>query len=185
MPQFIPEKKIHHIKPEEPKIIKKIKKPIRPNVAQVTSTTKPTDEQSIFKSSDMNSHSFKINLIPIGKIGDIAKPGEPGTQNSEAIPLVTFPPQYPQEPLKNNIIGHVTFQFDISTDGYAHNIQIIHADASKKEGGLLPRKQQIIQQFIHTSKKSIKKWRFRPRVENGQAFLQKNMTYTLKFQIPE
>lgn len=92
-----------------------------------------------------------------------------GFGDGEAIPIATFPPNYPQEANIKGIEGWVEFTFDIQADGSPSNIKVI---------GAKPRRV-----FDKEARRAIRRWKFKPKVYNGQPVVQKNMRYKLEFKL--
>lgn len=92
-----------------------------------------------------------------------------GFGDGEAIPIATFPPAYPQDAQMKGITGHVKFSFDIGPDGTPSNIKVVEAK---------PRRV-----FDKEARRAIRRWKFKPKVYNGQPVVQKNMTYKLVFNL--
>ncbi len=161
-----------------PKKVEPPKDPPPPQMQNVAQTQSETVNTIDIKLANLDMSVANIGL-------SVGRPGEVGTQDGDAVPLVTFPPQYPPYALKEKVVANITFQFDIKPDGYPTNIKVIKADAKKKDGSLLVRKQAMLRDFIRSASKTIKKWRFQSRVVDGQPVLQENMQYTLKFQLSD
>lgn len=92
-----------------------------------------------------------------------------GFGDGEAIPLATFEPVYPQEAAMKGIEGWVEFKFTIGADGSPKDIRVT---------GAKPRRV-----FEKSAKKAIRRWKFKPKMYNGQPVEQKNMRYKLEFKL--
>lgn len=90
-----------------------------------------------------------------------------GFGDGEAIPWHISQPVYPMKARQKSIEGHVRFKFDIGADGTPSNITIIE----EKPRGI----------FRKEARKAIRKWKFKPKVVNGQPVIQRGMTYKLEF----
>ncbi len=95
--------------------------------------------------------------------------GFAGFGDGDAIPLSTVPATYPQDANLKGIEGYVKFVFDILPDGSPANIKITEAK---------PRRV-----FDKEARRAIRKWKFKPKQYNGQPVEQKNMRYTMKFEL--
>lgn len=102
-------------------------------------------------------------------IGGLGSTDFSGMGDGEAIPLVTVPPEYPQRAAFEGIEGFVMFQFDIAPDGTPSNIRVIDEN---------PRGM-----FRREALRAIRKWKFKPRIVNGQPIHQRDMKYKLDFQL--
>ncbi len=95
--------------------------------------------------------------------------GFAGFGDGDAIPLSTVPAQYPQDANIKGIEGYVKFVFDIQPDGSPANIKITESK---------PRRV-----FDKEARRAIRRWKFKPKQYNGQPVVQKNMRYTMEFQL--
>ena len=89
--------------------------------------------------------------------------------NKEAVPCAIEPPGYPKLAATKGIEGYVKLKFDILTDGKATNIKLLEA---VPEGV-----------FEWGARKALKNWIFRVSSEDGKPILQKEMIYTMEFQL--
>ena len=87
----------------------------------------------------------------------------------ELVPLVVIEPKFPTKALSEGIEGWARVQMSVGVDGKPFDIRV--ADSSPKE------------LFDNSAMRAIKKWKFKPKVVNGKAVVQKNMYYTLEFKI--
>ena len=73
----------------------------------------------------------------------------------ELIPLVRVPPRYPGRAARLQIEGSVTVEFTITADGSVADPAVIESDPPRV--------------FDKAALQAIVQWKFKPRVENGQA----------------
>lgn len=73
----------------------------------------------------------------------------------ELMPLVRVPPRYPGRAARLQIEGSVTVEFTITADGSVADPAIIESDPPRV--------------FDKAALQAIVQWKFKPRVENGQA----------------
>lgn len=92
-----------------------------------------------------------------------------GMGDGEAIPVYQPRPEYPVQANLNGIEGYVTFKFDIGPDGTPSNISV----TDEKPRGV----------FRREAMRAIRKWKFKPRIVNGQPIHQRNMSYKLEFNL--
>ena len=85
--------------------------------------------------------------------------------NGDAIPEMVYEPLWP---VKADRGGNVRFCFSVDIDGRVSNIKLV-----RSEPGRL---------FVREARRAIKKWRFRPAMENGQPIYTDNMCYTMVFE---
>ena len=94
----------------------------------------------------------------------LAKPNR-----SEAMPLFRVNPIYPDRQLRLGIEGYVDLRFDINEIGATKNIQVIAAEPARG--------------FNNAAIKAVSRWRYEPRVKDGQGIYQSNMTTRIRFSI--
>lgn len=92
-----------------------------------------------------------------------------GMGDGNAIPVYQPRPEYPVQANLKGIEGSVTFKFDISPDGTPSNISVI----DEEPRGV----------FRREAMRAIRKWKFKPRIVNGQPIHQRDMTYKLEFNL--
>lgn len=95
--------------------------------------------------------------------------GERALSDGDAIPMVVIQPNYPRKPAMEGIEGWVKFRFTIAADGTPKNIEVVDANPKRV--------------FDRAARKAIYKWKFKPRIVDGKAVEQPNMTYTLDFRL--
>ena len=93
---------------------------------------------------------------------DIRVPPQPTAPKT--VPLKTFPPKYPVNAMKNNISGHVLFNFDVDVDGKPYNIKVVDSVPEKV--------------FDEAALAAIKKWEFRSSADGL-----KDVSYQLDFAL--
>lgn len=93
----------------------------------------------------------------------------PLPERSNAALQETANPTYPIHAARNNIEGYVQMSFDISESGVPINIKVLKS---------VPKKI-----FNKAAIKALSKWRYAPKVENGKAVVQQNLTVQLDFKM--
>ncbi len=94
-----------------------------------------------------------------------------GNQDSDVTPVFRMRPVYPVRAALQNIEGFVVLKFDITETGQTDNISVIQA-----------RPPQI---FNSSAVRAVRKWKYKPRMENGQAIRQKNLRVTVEFSLAD
>lgn len=94
-----------------------------------------------------------------------------GMGDGEAIPVYRPQPEYPVQANLKGIEGYVLFTMDIGPDGSPSNISI--KDESPR--GV----------FRRNAMRAIRKWKFKPRIVNGQPIPQRNMSYRMEFTLDQ
>lgn len=112
--------------------------------------------------------------IVIGEVPDFADPSIDGARfhgqiaDQDEMPVVRIPPVYPNREAERGIEGQCTVQFDLNTNGQPFNVR---SGACASPG------------FARASIQAVQRWRYEPRVENGQAVTRSNMSVTLDFTL--
>jgi TonB family protein len=102
------------------------------------------------------------HCIQIGKM-------TPWEQNLEPMPLFRIEPQYPIDYARAGKDGWAKMSFTIDEMGFVEDIEILDVEGGAK--------------FGKESVKVLKKWRYAPKFENGQAVTAKNMTVQMDFKM--
>ncbi len=89
--------------------------------------------------------------------------------DSGIVPIFRVQPEYPQAALRRGIEGYVDLLFDVTASGKTTNIRII--DASPP--GV----------FERAAMKALKKWKYKPPIENDIPYAQPNMTTRISFAL--
>jgi periplasmic protein TonB len=82
------------------------------------------------------------------------QPGDPGG-DADVIPIVRIEPQYPREALMRGIEGWVQLRITINPDGSVSDAVVIAAEPPRI--------------FNREATRAILRWKFRPRIVDGQA----------------
>ena len=105
------------------------------------------------------------------------KPSTPETRNlinlaqtdGDMMILAGFPPQYPRRQLENGTEGYVVISLTVNADGQVKDPYVIDAEPS----GV----------FNKPALEAISKFRYKPRVINGQAYPVFNVRYKMVFAL--
>ena len=89
--------------------------------------------------------------------------------DSDVTPLVRIEPQYPRKAAMQSIEGWVLLKFDISPAGTVGNIEIL----GSKPGRI----------FDRAAIRALRKWKYRPKMEDGKPVEQKNLKIKLDFTL--
>jgi len=92
-----------------------------------------------------------------------------GPTEGDAVPIVRVRPKIPIEAIRNGIDGWVTLSFTIDELGGVTDVNIMEAAPENL--------------FEDVAKKALKKWKYKPRLENGKAVSQPNQTVMLEFNL--
>ena len=102
-----------------------------------------------------------------GNMGGIGRPGKPNI-DSNVVPSLRIPPNYPKRALRSGIEGIVTVEFTITTDGSVKDAEIIEAEPPNI--------------FDKSVLRAIAKWKFNPDIVDGQP-VEKRARQDIKFTL--
>lgn len=88
----------------------------------------------------------------------------------DAQPLVRIEPQYPVRAAERGLEGACTVSFDVTPDGTPTNIQILTCDSSL---------------FERASIRAVERWRYNPKVVDGQAVARRGVQTRFDFQLSD
>jgi protein TonB len=91
--------------------------------------------------------------------------------DADVIPLVRVNPQYPRNAAQNRTEGWVQIEFDISVTGTVRNPRVIAAQPP----GI----------FDSAALAAIRKWKYKPKIENGIAVERHNIQVQLTFELED
>lgn len=94
-----------------------------------------------------------------------------GVQDSMVTPVFRINPIYPRKAAMQNIEGFVILQFDITKTGQVDNILVVRASPP--------------QIFNSNAVQALRKWKYKPRIEEGQPVRQKNLRVQLDFKLTD
>ncbi len=93
----------------------------------------------------------------------------PMRPDGDVIPVVRPAPDYPPRPLAAGVEGWVQVRFTVTTIGTVKDAIVVDAEPNKV--------------FDDAALKSIARWRYNPRVENGTAVERVGLQAIIRFQI--
>jgi protein TonB len=96
----------------------------------------------------------------VGEMGS-GGPALAGLFDGDIIPLQRLPPQYPRDAARNRITGWVNLEVQVNADGSVRTARVVDA----KPKGL----------FEASAIAAVLKWKFKPRVVNGQPVAQRGI----------
>ena len=102
-----------------------------------------------------------------GNMGGLGRPGKPNI-DSNVVPSLRIPPNYPNRALRSGIEGIVTVEFTITTDGSVKDAEIIEAEPPNI--------------FDKAVLRAIAKWKFNPDMVDGQP-VEKRARQDIKFTL--
>jgi protein TonB len=84
-------------------------------------------------------------------------------------PIVRVPPEYPLDARRDGIEGYVQLQFNVNKQGEVTDIEVIDAKPKRI--------------FERAAKRSLAKWKYRPKTEKGVPMVQTGLTVMLEFKL--
>ncbi len=89
----------------------------------------------------------------------------------DVLPLVRVAPQYPQRALSRGIEGWVQLRFSINQTGSPYNVEVVAAEPSSI--------------FDRAAINAVEKWKYKPRVVNGQPTERHGVEVVISFNLEE
>jgi len=90
------------------------------------------------------------------------------SEDADALVIVKVPPQYPRKAITKRIEGWVLLEFTVTQTGAVINPKVIDADPP----GI----------FNESALRVIKKWKYKPKIENGKAIQQKGIQHVITYE---
>ncbi|TGY88517.1 energy transducer TonB [Marinicauda algicola] len=112
----------------------------------------------------------------VGDLPEFEAPDLAGDQVSfdvsdrDAQPLVRIPPQYPPRAAERGLSGHCDMRFDVTPDGTPTNISAVNCTSSI---------------FERTSVRAIERWRYEPKIQEGNAVWRRGVQTRIDYQLEE
>lgn len=115
---------------------------------------------------DVPAPTIKSNFKLAGGLKLGAAPSD-----RDIVPVVRVRPMYPQRAAQRRIEGWVEVAFDISKTGSVKNAHVVKSQPSKI--------------FDRAALRAIRKWKYKPQIENGVAVEALGVSVRLKFELGE
>ncbi|WP_394225641.1 energy transducer TonB [Pseudoalteromonas spongiae] len=93
------------------------------------------------------------------------------SQSGQASPIVRVPPKYPVGAARDGIEGWVELTFSIDKTGRVIDAQVIAAEPKRV--------------FNTAALKALKRWKYKPSIDNGVAHIQTNQSVLLEFKLAQ
>ncbi len=88
----------------------------------------------------------------------------------DAQPMVRIPPQYPPRAAERGTEGYCLMQFDVTPDGTPTNIVAMECSSSL---------------FERSSVRAVERWRYEPKIQNGNAVWRRGVQTRLDYQLAD
>lgn len=124
---------------------------------------------------NINPGEAVADIMPIADTGaEIAEATAMGAGTSDdrdIVPLVRVDPDYPPRAKQRGIEGYVDLEFTIGPTGNVLDPRVIGANPS--------------QVFDQAALRAVRRWRYNPKIENGQAVSRTGVQVRLRFVLPK
>jgi len=131
-------------------------------------TPKLKVQQTEIQKPDIQTQPPKLEL-PTDFSSDGIGVGQSMSQNREVIPIFRINPNYPRQAALRQIEGFVILQFDITMSGETDNISILQASPP--------------QIFNSSAIQALKRWKYKPKLEDGKPVRQNHLKVQLDFKL--
>lgn len=91
--------------------------------------------------------------------------------DGDAMPIVRVDPKYPISAARDGIEGWVKLSFSIDKTGRVVNVNVVEAHP--------------IRIFNKAAARAVKRWKYKPRLQDGKSVIQHNQQVTLDFKLSE
>jgi len=114
---------------------------------------------------DFNLQGVDVSGVQSGMEG----PGAGMMQDGDATPIVRIEPRYPIKAARDGKEGYVVLSFSINTIGGVEDVKVIEAKPKRL--------------FDKEARRALKRWKYKPKMENGKALKQTGQTVRLDFTL--
>lgn len=147
----------------------------KPDKPEQPETPPPDIPEPEFESPDVDAGGLAMNAPAMD--GDLSLGlGSNFSGDGDYMPIVAVAPEYPRRAASRGIEGFATVQFTVTTSGATKDVVVI--DGVTKEG----RETSI---FDRAAKRAAERFKFRPRVIDGQPVEVPGVTYRFVFELEE
>jgi protein TonB len=157
--EFSPTRVDSEVQVKRDEKIEKEPPPTAPTIPQMTQSTAQVD-RSVLR--------FQPELNPRGNMSGF---GLSGGSDTDVLPLVRIPPEYPPRALARGVTGWVRVQFTISATGSVKDAIVVAADPERV--------------FDEAALSAILRWRYNPRVVDGVAVERVGVQTMIQFELTE
>ena len=99
----------------------------------------------------------------------LSAPGAGMGRDGDATPIVRIEPKYPIQAARDGKEGYVILSFTINKIGGVEDVKVLEAKPKRV--------------FDKEAKRALRKWKYKPKVVNGKAMKQTNLTVQLDFKM--
>ncbi|OOF27472.1 energy transducer TonB [Salinivibrio proteolyticus] len=147
--------------------------PERPKPPEMPDTPTPvTQTQSTASAQpDMPTLNLQTNIqgvmVQAPSLGDLSV--MQGPNNQQAMPLFRVQPNYPPRAMRRGLEGYVVVRFTISPSGRPQDLSVVEANPPRM--------------FEREALRALRKWKYEPKVVNGEAVAQPGQQIKLEFNL--
>lgn len=147
--------------------------PERPKPPEMPDTPTPvTQTQSTASAQpDMPTLNLQTNIqgvmVQAPSLGDLSV--MQGPNNQQAMPLFRVQPNYPPRAMRRGLEGYVVVRFTISPSGRPQDLSVVEANPPRV--------------FEREALRALRKWKYEPKVVNGEAVAQPGQQIKLEFNL--
>jgi protein TonB len=157
--EFSPTRVDSEVQVKRDEKIEKEPPPTAPTVPQMTQSTAQVDRSVLRMQPELNPR------------GNMTGFGLSGGSDTDVLPLVRIPPEYPPRALARGITGWVRVQFTISATGSVKDAIVVAADPERV--------------FDDAALAAILRWRYTPRFVEGVAVERVGVQTMIQFELSE
>jgi protein TonB len=150
--------------------VKERKLPDKPTVEDVVPPPLPVDADMSAATAG-GSTPIGIAAPTVSRELNLGRHSFEAPSDTEAVPLVRIPPEYPLGPQARGIEGWVVIQFTIDEVGRVRDPSVVQAEPP----GV----------FDNAAVAALLRWRYKPKVENGRAVKMYDNRVVITFDLPE
>lgn len=141
-------------------------------VKPVPPEPKPPMPRETVEPTESNSHSdFAYKPTNLALTTVPADIGIGQAPDNDARPIVQVNPKYPPAAARDGKEGWVVMRFDINELGEVENIKVIDAEPKRL--------------FDSAARKALKRWKYQPKMLDGKAVTQQDITVQLDFKMEQ
>ena len=122
--------------------------------------------------STSNSGGLSFNMPSVQMAGantGISAPGAGIGRDGDATPIVRIEPKYPMSAARDGKEGYVILSFTINEVGGVEDVKVLEAEPKRV--------------FDKEARRALKKWKYKPKVEDGKALRRPGLTVRLDFKM--
>ena len=123
--------------------------------------------------ADANTDGLSFNMPAVDIGGASVDMGGVGAmqRDGDATPIVRIEPKYPAQAARDGKEGWVKLSFTINEVGGVEDVDVIDADPKRV--------------FDREAKRALRKWKYKPKVEDGKPMKQPGMKVQLDFKLDQ